>query len=397
MDKSMFVLDEDTYSAVHKADFATVFKRGLMYKGIYWPCLTNSFHCKHLELAYLRYSHRQRQKALIIVNIVDLLLKIALIIVWPLHTTQVTIDLRSNADTIIWSVCCMSINIAVCVLGWWRCFANNYLHWAAVCTWLLLTTQSFVGKGVGFGVKEDLVWYVLFTVFVPYAMLPLPLRWCMIAGCLSSIGHIIVISIELYNGTQTYPDSDSCKIRRITANILLYICVNFAGMYTKYLTDRSQRKAFLETHRSMETRYRTQAENDKQEKLLLSVLPDFVAKEMIRDIEREERGGSFQPHQFHKIYIHRYENVSILFADIKGFTALATKCTAQELVKILNELFARFDKLAAENHCLRIKLLGDCYYCVSGLPTPRSDHAHCCVEMGLHMIKAIKDTRFKTQ
>lgn len=48
------------------------------------------------------------------------------------------------------------------------------------------------------------------------------------------------------------------------------MAVNFAGMYTKYLTDRSQRKAFLETHRSMETRYRTQNENDKQEKLLLS-------------------------------------------------------------------------------------------------------------------------------
>lgn len=54
------------------------------------------------------------------------------------------------------------------------------------------------------------------------------------------------------------------------ANSLLYLAVNFAGMYTKYLTDRSQRKAFLETHRSMETRYRTQSENDKQEKLLLS-------------------------------------------------------------------------------------------------------------------------------
>jgi len=53
------------------------------------------------------------------------------------------------------------------------------------------------------------------------------------------------------------------------------------------------------------------------------VLPDFVAKEMIRDIARETaRGGtiSFTPNQFHRIYIHRYENVSILFADIKGFT-----------------------------------------------------------------------------
>jgi len=51
---------------------------------------------------------------------------------------------------------------------------------------------------------------------------------------------------------------------------LLYAAVNFAGMYTKYLTDRSQRKAFLETHRSTEARFKTQKENEQQEKLLLS-------------------------------------------------------------------------------------------------------------------------------
>jgi adenylate cyclase 1 len=45
--------------------------------------------------------------------------------------------------------------------------------------------------------------------------------------------------------------------------------------------------------------------------------------------------------------------------------------------------------LFQDNHCLRIKILGDCYYCVSGLPEPRSDHAHCTVEMGLDMIDAI--------
>jgi hypothetical protein len=81
---------------------------------------------------------------------------------------------------------------------------------------------------------------------------------------------------------------------------------------------------------------------------------------------------------------------SILFADICGFTSLSDQCTAEELVRLLNELFDRFDRLAAEHHCLRIKLLGDCYYCVSGLPEPRPDHAHCCVEMGLDMIEAIR-------
>ncbi|ROT64675.1 putative adenylate cyclase type 6 isoform X2 [Penaeus vannamei] len=93
--------------------------------------------------------------------------------------------------------------------------------------------------------------------------------------------------------------------------------------------------------------------------------------------------------QFHKIYIQRHENVSMVFADIVGFTVLASQCTAQELVRLLNELFGRFDQLADDNHCLRIKILGDCYYCVSGLPEPRSDHARCAVEMGLDMIDAI--------
>ena len=49
----------------------------------------------------------------------------------------------------------------------------------------------------------------------------------------------------------------------------------------------------------------------------------------------------------------------------------------------------RFDKLANEHHCLRIKLLGDCYYCVCGIPDARPDHAHCCVELGVDMIDAI--------
>ena len=47
---------------------------------------------------------------------------------------------------------------------------------------------------------------------------------------------------------------------------------------------------------------------------------------------------------------------SILFADMCGFTALSSQCTAHELVRVLNELFARFDRLAAHNNCLRIKV-----------------------------------------
>lgn len=50
--------------------------------------------------------------------------------------------------------------------------------------------------------------------------------------------------------------------------------------------------------------------------------------------------------QFKKLYIYHMDNVSILFADIKGFTELASKTSAEQLVKILNDLFGRFDKIA---------------------------------------------------
>ena len=69
---------------------------------------------------------------------------------------------------------------------------------------------------------------------------------------------------------------------------------------------------------------------------MLSVLPRHVAMEMKADI-----AGKPVDTQFHKIYIQRYENVSILFADICGFTSLSAQCTAEELIRMLNELFAR--------------------------------------------------------
>nr|XP_014683825.2 adenylate cyclase type 1 isoform X1 [Equus asinus] len=163
------------------------------------------------------------------------------------------------------------------------------------------------------------------------------------------------------------------------------------GVFVRILAERSQRKSFLQARNCIEDRLRLEDENEKQERLLMSLLPRNVAMEMKEDfLKPPER-------IFHKIYIQRHDNVSILFADIVGFTGLASQCTAQELVKLLNELFGKFDELATENHCRRIKILGDCYYCVSGLTQPKTDHAHCCVEMGLDMIDTITSVAEATE
>uniref|UniRef100_A0A8C1CGH9 adenylate cyclase n=2 Tax=Cyprinus carpio TaxID=7962 RepID=A0A8C1CGH9_CYPCA len=171
----------------------------------------------------------------------------------------------------------------------------------------------------------------------------------------------------------------------------MYPAVNLSGLFVRILMERAQRRAFLQARDCLEEKLRMEDENEKQERLLMSLLPRNVAMEMKEDfLKPPER-------IFHKIYIQRHDNVSILFADIVGFTSLASQCTAQELVKLLNELFGKFDELATENHCRRIKILGDCYYCVSGLTQPKTYHAHYCVEMGLDMIDTITSVAEATE
>ncbi|XP_050418343.2 adenylate cyclase type 5 isoform X2 [Patella vulgata] len=228
------------------------------------------------------------------------------------------------------------------------------------------------------------VWCTIFFTYMIYAFVPIRMRLSVMSGIFLCAIHLVCSASVNYGKTDLW--------KQLLSNIFLFIGVNFAGVFTHYPTIMAQRQAFLETRRCIEARLTTQRENQEQERLLLSVLPRHVAMEMKADI-----AGKPKDSMFHKIYIQRHENVSILFADICGFTMLSSQCTAQELVQLLNELFARFDRLAADNHCLRIKILGDCYYCVSGLPEARFDHAHCCVEMGLDMIDAISLVRDVTR
>jgi len=121
---------------------------------------------------------------------------------------------------------------------------------------------------------------------------------------------------------------------------------------------------------------------------------------------------------FNELYIRTYNNVSLLYGDIVGFTRLCTQLSSSQLVRVLNDLFSYFDHLAEQHKIMRIKILGDCYYGVSGIPefavmgakragpsymhhstlAPRStptgaggdNHATNCVNMGLDMIKYIK-------
>ena len=88
--------------------------------------------------------------------------------------------------------------------------------------------------------------------------------------------------------------------------------------------------------------------------------------------------------------------LTVLFADIVGFTELSCCVSPVELVKLLNRIFSTFDLLAEKHELEKIKTIGDAYMVVGGLPTPRADHAEAIAEMALDMQQAITDFSAKT-
>ena len=119
-----------------------------------------------------------------------------------------------------------------------------------------------------------------------------------------------------------------------------------------------------------------EVEQLKTEKLMLNILPRPIADRLKRG-EKNISGA--------------YPEVTILFSDLVGFTSMSSKVSATELVKLLNDLFTRFDKRADALGLEKIKTIGDAYMAVGGLPIPRSDHASICAAMALGMFEDLKD------
>ena len=115
-------------------------------------------------------------------------------------------------------------------------------------------------------------------------------------------------------------------------------------------------------------------EKDKSDKLLRSILPDKIADKL-----REVTGD--------KAFGEDFENVTLLFSDIVGFTKVSSGHTAQEIVKALNDLFSRFDERAKKMGVEKIKTIGDAYMAACGVPEPNKNHARIMVDFAKGMLE----------
>ncbi|KXK57377.1 MAG: adenylate cyclase [Chlorobi bacterium OLB7] len=116
------------------------------------------------------------------------------------------------------------------------------------------------------------------------------------------------------------------------------------------------------------------ADAEATKRVLHNILPPTIAERVVRGEEH---------------IAESFESVTVLFADIVGFTVLSQRITPQELVTGLDLLFSQFDELAEKYGLEKIKTIGDAYMAVSGLPESREDHAESAARMAIELVEVV--------
>src|SRR5262249_26127115 len=165
---------------------------------------------------------------------------------------------------------------------------------------------------------------------------------------------------------------DDARLGRVPASWIWdgYVYLLFAnavGMVAAFFMEHSARRDFLLSGLLA-------AEKEKAEQLLLNVLPESIAARLRKGQET---------------IADEHADVTILFADIVGFTALSARMPPDALVRLLNEVFSEFDQHTARCGLEKIKTIGDAYMVAAGIPAPRPDHAESSAELALEMRDAV--------
>jgi adenylate cyclase len=221
-------------------------------------------------------------------------------------------------------------------------------------------TVLCVHLGTGTGLQ------LYFVVAAAITLVVLGLDHLVLAGVLAAIGAAAVILLEYLvpNDTGAQPPwafRTSFVLTVITAWILM--------VATLWYAMRELRRARL----AMEAEY------ERSERLLANILPTTIA-DRLKDPTRN-------------IIADKYDDASILFADIAGYTKRASDTAPSDLVRFLDRLYTDLDALVDRHGLEKVKTSGDSYMVVSGVPQPRKDHLEALACLALDMAEAVADLR----
>ncbi|NMM48509.1 adenylate/guanylate cyclase domain-containing protein [Marinigracilibium pacificum] len=121
-------------------------------------------------------------------------------------------------------------------------------------------------------------------------------------------------------------------------------------------------------------------EKARSEKLLLNILPKETAQEL---------------KQFGKVKAKRFNEVTVMFTDFKGFTYYSENLSPEDLVRSVDYYFSEFDAIIEKYNIEKIKTIGDAYMCVSGMPFPDNHNPHNVIAAAYEIIKVVENVRKK--
>ncbi|XP_030570584.1 adenylyl cyclase X E isoform X1 [Drosophila novamexicana] len=369
--------------------------------------------CRNLELeeSYELYMRRLRIGYLSIFIFIELLVTFthALLLLTSSDLTYAYIDMVAYVVTglLIWLILSVNFRNELISKHGWLIYASS---WLAVSILVLMD----IGLNIYHATTNNDILnpiYDAYTLYAIYMFMPIPyVLQPFILGAAVTICYIINYSFVITSKEEN-------QMHSIFNEAIYLSCVNCLGIFFRLMRDIALRTTFLDRRQYVEENLLLRYARDQERSLLLSILPAQIADRLQEDvrnrIERSKQQHQRRPGFDHglnnnsqalkrwrqpdhgTLFIEPHKDVTVLYADVVNYTHLTTTLDVKKLVEALHDLFVRFDIASEEYNVMRIKFLGDCYYCVAGLASPNEDHAKCCVDLGLRMIKDIRDVREK--
>ena len=155
----------------------------------------------------------------------------------------------------------------------------------------------------------------------------------------------------------------------------IFLAAGAGSLVGLRILERNRRRVWLQQMVIAEQMVALAAEQGESERLLLNILPASVSTRL--------RSGEYP-------IADTFPSVTVLFADLVGFTPMAANTSATDVIMMLSSLFTYFDDLVSERRLEKIKTIGDAYMAVGGLPEPLERHAERMIDLGLAMLDCTK-------
>ena len=202
--------------------------------------------------------------------------------------------------------------------------------------------------------------YLYYGGLLVVLMFPPTIRVRFIYSLVLSAAIITAYEIAAFRFTDT-------TLSLLIFNNFFFTAAAAIGLITSYMLELFARKNYIQ-------QIQLEKERDRSERLLLNILPVSIAERLKQRQETIADG---------------FAEVTVLFADIAGFTGMAATRSPREVVDLLNDIFSEFDLLCEKHGVEKIKTIGDAYMAAAGLPDHSPDHATAIVELALDMQDAV--------